>query len=150
MDVGKAIFPVGQKNLDGDHIGVPENQQHGMGSESFYWAPDSKAVIFGDLLQGKLSVVLVSLDADGNTTATVHSISLSDVCGTATNGGDLNHFESAEVGSDQGGDRLIRVRFNNPTCTPKTLEFRMSDFQLAKAEVHVLEKPKRKAIIVDQ
>jgi hypothetical protein len=40
-DVGAVIFPLGQKNLPLDNIGVPEDQQHQFSSETFYWAPDS-------------------------------------------------------------------------------------------------------------
>lgn len=147
MNVGKPIFPLGQKNDNGDNIGVPEDQQHWMGSPSFYWTQDSRAIVFGDLLQKKFSIVLVTLDNSGNTTALVHPVSFPDICGRAANEDYLNHFESAEFGSGQGGDRSIRIRFNHPGCAPKTLEFHLSDFQPAQPELHESPKPKLKSII---
>ncbi len=50
-DVGSAIFPVGQKNLEGDNIDLlPPEQQHGIGSgfsgPGFFWAPDSRGGCF--------------------------------------------------------------------------------------------------------
>lgn len=146
-DVGAAVFPLGQRNLTFDNIGVPEDQQHWMGSPSFYWGPNSRAIVFGDLLQKKFSIVVVTLDSNGNTTAVVHPVSFSDVCGRAANEDYLNHFESAEVEAEQGGDRSIRVRFNHPGCSPKTIEFHSNDFQPAQPELHKSPKPKLKSII---
>lgn len=146
MNVGKPIFPLGQKNDNADNIGLPENQQHWRGS-SFYWAPDSRAILFGDLLQKKFSLVLVTLDSDGNTTAHVRSVSFAEVCGRAASDDYLNYFESAEFDPQQNGDRSVRIRFNHPGCAPKTLEFHLSDFQPAKPEVHVPIKPTHKRII---
>jgi hypothetical protein len=146
MNVGKPIFPLGQKNENGDNIGVPEEQQHRRGS-SFYWTSNSRAIVFGDLLQRKFSIVLVTLDSDGNTTALVHPVSFADVCGRAANDDNLNHFESADFDPEQNGDRSVRIRFNHPGCAPKTLGFHLSDFQPAKPEVHVPITPTHKSII---
>jgi len=66
-DVGAPIYPLGQKNLPGDNIGVPDHQLHSMVSD-FYWSPDSKALVFADLLLDKVSLVLVPFSgsvADG-------------------------------------------------------------------------------------
>ncbi len=146
-DVGAVIFPLGQKNLPFDNIDVSKNQQHQLASESFYWSADDRAVVFGDLLQGKFSVVLVTLDENGNTTASVSPISIFDICGKATDIEGLRHLEAAEVGPDQSGDRSIRLGFNNPNCSPKTLEFHPSDFQPAKPEAHTPIKPTNKSIL---
>jgi hypothetical protein len=145
-NVGRAIFPLGQKNLALDNIGVPENQQHWRGS-SFYWTSDSRAILFGDLLQKKFSIVLITLDSNGNTTSLVHPVSFADVCGKVADDDHLNHFESAEFDPEQNSDRSVRIRFNHPGCAPKTLEFHLSDFQPAKPEIHVPIKPTHKSII---
>jgi hypothetical protein len=154
-DVGRAIFPLGQKNLAGDNIGVPENQQHSCRSESFLWAPDSRAVAFADSVQGKLSIVLVGVDENGNTTASVRTISIAEVCGPATHEGSLPSLDitASELEVEQSGDRSIHLGFLTgmvPNCELKKVDLHLEDFQPAKTEVHVLEKPKRKATIVDQ
>ena len=154
-NVGIAIFPLGQKNLNGDHIGVPDSQKHSFKTNAFLWAPDSRAIVFADILQGKLSIVLVTLDENGNTKGLVRPVSLSEVCGPTAQNGDLPLLDDAAsaVESDQGGDRLIHLVFITgmvPDCDPKKLDLRLGDFQQAATEVPVLRKPTHKAIVVDQ
>jgi hypothetical protein len=152
-DVGLAIFPLGQKNVSGDHIGLPEDQRHETRSWSFLWAPDSRAVVFADSCQGKLSIVLVRVDEGRNTTALVHPISVAEICGPAAQEANLPSLDipDSRVEAEQGGDRLIHLSFQTgmiPGCEPKRLELRASAFQPVRAEVHV--EPNRKGIIIDQ
>ncbi len=151
-NVGAVIFPLGQRNLLTDNIGLPEDQQHSFRSKSFFWAPDSQAIVFGDSVQDRFSLVLVLIDSAGVPRAYVHPIPVSEECSgnkiaPKNFGLSLSH---AEIGLDKNGDRSIEVTFEpSPgVCVPQALELRSADFQPAKAEVHV--EPKRKGIIIDQ
>jgi hypothetical protein len=149
-DVGVAIFPlVESSNAPFDNSWLPEVQQHGAGSDSFFWASDSQAVVFGDILQKLFSVVLVTIDESGATKAYVHPIKVSQTCP-----GKPDHLDSfgvfiahADIGPAMEGDRLIHLSFR-PTpgvCEPKEMELHSADFQPAKPEVHVRPK-KLKAV----
>jgi hypothetical protein len=150
LSVGRVIFPPGQDNGSADNIGVAEDQRHSSISDSLYWASDSRAVAFGDRVQGVPSIVLVKLDGHGNTTALVHHVSLSEVCpGVALDGVPLM-VQHADVGPEQSGDRTVRIELfsSDSTCVPRALELHSNEFQPAKAEVHT--RRKRKGSIVVQ
>jgi hypothetical protein len=135
--------------LMADNVGLPESQQHQSASESFYWAPDSQAIVFGDRVQNTISIVLVQLDLNGKSTASVHPVSISDVCREKAID-DPFHIESGEVEREQGGDRLVRFKFfsTDGVCVPKTLELHSDAFHSVRPEIHV--PPKRKGSIVVQ
>jgi hypothetical protein len=145
QDVGVPIFPLGMNNSLTDHIGLPEDQQHRAGSNSFFWASDSQAMVFGDILQDRFATILVTIDESGATKAYVHPIKVSETCP-----GKPDHLDSfgvfiehADIGPAIEGDRLIHLSLR-PTpgvCEPKDMELHSADFQPAKPEVHV--RPKR-------
>ena len=150
LSVGRVIFPPGQDNGSADNIGIAEDQRHSSVSDSLYWASDSRAVVFGDRIQGIPSIVLVKLDGNGNTTALVHHVSLSEVSpGVALDGVPLI-VQHADVGPEQSGDRTVRIELfsSDSACVPKPLELHTSEFQPAKFEVQV--PAKRKGSIVVQ
>ena len=152
-NVGSAIFPVGQKNLEGDNIELlPPEQQHGVGSgysgPGFFWAPDSRAVAFGDFVQQKLSIVLVTLDAQANTTASVYPVSLAGRCSPPIASNQLAYISRIDVGNKEVNDRPIRIDFwsGDEACSPKSLDIRSSDYQPPKAEIHIRSKRFRSVV----
>ena len=147
QDVGSAIFLLGQKNLEGDNIDLlPPEQQHSAGSELF-WAPDSRAIAFGDVVQQKLSIVLVTLENGGNPAASVYPVSLAKRCSPPAVDDWVVNIQRIEVGNKEGDDLPIHIDFWSGACSPKPLEIRSSDFQKPKTEIHV--RPKRKGVVVD-
>ncbi len=145
--VGITVFPASPNNRIFENIGVSEEQVHTPVS-NFYWASDSRAVFFGDGLQGKLSIIWVNLE-NGKPAARVHPITSAEVCPAQAINLDQVGIENVEASAEQNGDRTIRVNFRlfTDACVPKTLELHRADFQPAKTEVHV--EPKRKDSIVD-
>lgn len=123
---------------------LPAEQQHGYGSE-FSWAPESRAIAFGDSVQQKLSIVLVSLDDRGNSDASVYPVSLAALCIPPALGNYLLKIQRIEVGND----RPMHIYFwsGDQTCPPKSLDIRSSDFQPAKTGIHV--RPKQKHSVMD-
>ncbi len=81
--VGKTIYPLGLTNTPVDNVNVPESQTHKFYSDSFYWAPDSRAMVFADNLHGTLSVVLVTINGDATKTY-VHPVTMAEACGDAS------------------------------------------------------------------
>jgi hypothetical protein len=145
--VGMALFPVTPNRHIFENIGVPEEQVHAPVS-GFYWASDSRAVVFADRLQRKLSIVWVNLD-NGNPTARVYPVTPSEVCSAQALNLEQVGIEHIEATAEQNGDRTIRVSFRlfSDTCVPKTLELHLADFQPVKTEGHT--EPKRKLSVVD-
>lgn len=149
-EVGTAIYPLGWKNELADNIGAPEDQQHHHLS-TFFWAPDSRALVFADVNQGKRSVVLITIDEKGATTASVSPFPDSMECddpaaaakGKKAQPTGLRHVEFAP---QQGPDRLMFVDFEADGCAPKTQQLHTDSFQPAKTEPRVLEPPTRKTI----
>jgi hypothetical protein len=137
-EVGRTVYPVGLENTVGDNTNVPEDKTHRFYSDSFYWAPDSKAVVFADNLQGTLSIVLVTVN--GNETKTyVHPVTMAEGCGdpskpnTSTYDIQVSH---PEAGAQQGTDREIRIpiRASAPVCKVTGVILHSEDFQPAKVE----------------
>jgi hypothetical protein len=142
LDVGTAIYPPGWANQPGDNIGAPDNQRHGHVSD-FYWSPESTTLAFADLLQGKVSLVLVDVGDSGTTRASVYPVNGIDPTSQCGLGGGV--VSRIEFGPVQGADRLVFVDFHTG-CTPQRLELHRDAFQSAKIENRVTEKPTRKAI----
>jgi hypothetical protein len=151
-DVGRAIFPLGQKNTLADNIGLPQNQIHSNKSNGFFWSTDSKMIVFADIVDSVLSVVSIALDSDTSSKALMSApISVADACsggGPQSPGGLI--VTNAEIIPSADGDQLIRVEFFPVLgCVPKPLEVRAKSFRPAPVEVH-MEQPKRKrAVVVD-
>lgn len=155
-DVGAVIFPPGQRNLPGDNYGAPEQQQH-KGASRFYWAPDSRAILFLDRTKSPSDVavhsdlfsvnklILVTLDQNDVPSAFEHRMTVADLCGNDTPEIDRDAWtvDRAEVGPDQGGSRsiLVDLHLQNPRCPPHLLQLYTADFQPVAPEVHVRKVP---------
>ncbi len=142
--VGRAIYPVGWKNESGDNIGAPANQQHGAISP-FFWAPDSRAILFADTLMDQRNFVLVKIDDDARTTASVYPFPEAIECGDGS-GRNLqpSGIRHVEFGPLEGSDRLMSIDVDGNGCTPRTLQIRADDFKPAKRVERVIPKPTHK------
>lgn len=138
MEVGTTVYPLGLTNSPGDNTNVPEDQAHKFYSDSFYWAPDSKAVVFADNLNGTLSVVLVTINGDSTKTF-VHPITVGEACGDSSKPNVKSfafNVSQPDPRSLQGSDREIRIpiRASEPVCHVTDVILHSDDFQPAKAE----------------
>ncbi|HTU45087.1 MAG TPA: hypothetical protein VMF91_08500 [Bryobacteraceae bacterium] len=135
--VGKLIYPVvaGNWPFYSDH--PPPSETHSFRSDSFYWAPDSGAVLFADSVEEHLSLVLVSLEND-NFRAYLYRLTDSEACpGSAVTWPPT--LSSAEVSLPINGRRGVHAAFRvgNSPCR-ETLTLQSDDFKAATPEVHVM------------
>ena len=154
VDVGAPIYPSGWKNESGDNIGAPTNQRHSHlpgGEAGFFWAPDSKAIVFADSHLGKSYIVLITLDEKDATTASVYpfadTMDCADTSATARGmQAEQTRLGHVEFGPQQGADRILFVDFQARGCNPKAIQLHRDSFQPSKSEARVLETPARKAL----
>jgi hypothetical protein len=146
MDVGSPIYPLGWKNESGDNLGAPDGQRHGHKSP-FFWAPDSRAIVFTDIFQeDKADVVLVTINDEGATTASIYPYSAMECKGEDAKAMSKQAQPAVEFGPQQGTDLPIFLKFQSAGCTPMTLQLRRDSFRPAKRENRVIEKPTHKTI----
>lgn len=151
VHVGLPVFPVVKDHVVFDNIGLPPEQTHTAGSQSFFWSPDSHTLLFGDEVQNKLSLVLVEIKRNGDTLVRVRPVPVREVCNKATaSGSPVRIFAKNAAWAEESGDRLVQIRFDvsSDACPLPTLSFRLDEFQPATTEVHM--EPKRKRSVVDQ
>jgi hypothetical protein len=146
-NVGTAIFPPGQKNVSGDNIGVPENQLHTRGSQ-FYWASDSRAIMFADQLNNAAnSMVFVVLNDRGEPSAFQHQVTITDMCGREIADVKLNWtMDRPRMGTDLGNGRPIsaEVGSSDARCPAHVLQLNSKvDFRPSATEVHLVQTPTR-------
>jgi hypothetical protein len=149
-DVGSSIFPRGQNNSSADHIGVPETQLHHSGSNLFYWAEDSRSVVFGDILQKQFSIVVVTVNNDNRTEAVQYPVAVAEACpGNVSPNEYLLMLSNAQISAESKGDRLIHVEFQGypGICVPKSLDLHLESFQQAPFEKHVKDRPTKRAVV---
>jgi hypothetical protein len=149
FDVGTAIYPPGWKNEPFDNVGAPKSQRHGHLSP-FFWAPDSRAIVFADELEKPYVVIIKVGDDKAATTAFVRPFDGSLECNDA---GDMAKGKTArptglrnvEFGPQQATDRVLLVDFEATGCTPKTVQLHADNFRPATVEARLIEKTIRKA-----
>lgn len=139
------VYPPGQTNTFMSNLDVRPEQAHVFRSKSFFWSEDSRAVVFADSVQGRLSTVLVQI-SDENPTALVYPLSADDVCESSPSS-DISTamLVEADVSPEGGtGGREIQMRFeaSSSGCKPKPVVLRTSDFQRPKAESHPIRSRK--------
>ncbi|MGI9072920.1 MAG: hypothetical protein ACR2JB_16795 [Bryobacteraceae bacterium] len=134
--VGKVIYPVVRGSEPYYSTNPPPQQAHIFRSDSFYWSPDSQALIFADSVMDKLSIVLVTIDQN-ETNAHVHSVSDAEAC-NASPGALPLMLSSAEISLPINEHREVRLTFKtgNSPCH-KMLVLQSEDFTPARPEVHV-------------
>ncbi len=145
-DVGIPVYPVGWKNEPGDNIGAPDDQRHGHMSP-FFWAPDSRAIVFTDMVQeDKPDIVLITIDNMGATTASVYPYDAMECKDENARATGKQAQPAVEFGPKQGADLPIVIKFQSAGCTPMTLKLNRDNFRAAKRENRVIERPTHKTI----
>ena len=139
--VGKVIYPVVRGGEPYYSTNPPPQEAHIFRSASFFWAPDSQALIFADSVLDKLSLVLATIDQN-ETKASVRPVSDAEACDAGPGGLPLT-LSSAEISLPINEHREARLRFKtgNSPCH-KTLILQSDEFTPAKPEVHLV--PHRK------
>jgi hypothetical protein len=124
---GRTMYPVTPNRVPFENHGVREDQVHTFWGESFYWAGDSKSLVFADRTQGGLAMVLVQV-GEKELTTLLHPVSADEVCG---------RLSDATI-SEPYGVPEIQATFYAPGSTPctKVLTLHGDDFLPAKEEVY--------------
>jgi hypothetical protein len=153
-DVGAVLFPPGQQNVLGDNINVPRDQVHSLQS-SFYWASDSRAILFEDKLEGQpYRIILITLDEKGTPTALEHGITAADLCGASLPDVRtlLPRLDRAEIGPDRNGARamVLDLSSDDARCPARILQLSSNDFKPTKTETHIKPEPTHGAIVNGQ
>jgi hypothetical protein len=133
--VGKVIYPAVAGDWPFYNVDLPNSQTHTFRSDSFYWAPDSNALIFADSVDDRLSLVLVTFEHDA-IKAYTYGLNDSEACPGSTvtfpptlSGGDVSVAVS--------GRREIHAGFRTGDSACKgTLTLQSGDFKPAAPEVH--------------
>jgi hypothetical protein len=142
-DPGRVIYPPGRENSPGSNINLPDSLRHMTGSP-FYWAPDSRAILFMDGDNTGSGIVLVSLDEKGHPSALRHNLTAEDACGSKVSNGAMHgsKMERVEIGPPVSGKREILfdiTPLGDNRCVSHILRLHSEDFHPAKVEAH--EKP---------
>lgn len=149
-DVGNVVYPLGQNNLLGDNIGLPESQVHHFRSATFFWAPDSNSVVFADSVQNVVSIVLILIKKNDQTTAQVHAVRLTELCATYNESFPME-LSKVNFGASESQPLDIEADFTSkaPSCTTREVRLQFADFTPAATEIHTFKHGKR-AIIEEQ
>ena len=145
---GGLIFPPRETDVPYDNIGVPSDQIHAIG-RPLYWAPDGGNILFTDRVPGHADkIILVTIDDRGTSTVFDHEVTTADICGSEISGLDSNNWriEGVRFGNDRGNGRSISLDFTSSDLHCRSHDLQLNSakyFKLAKAEVHVQEKPAR-------
>jgi hypothetical protein len=134
FNVGTAIFPVGWKNLSTDNMGAPEALRH-YHQSTFFWAPDSSAVVFGDENQGKRSVVFITLDQNGGAKASLAPFPDKIDCGSprTTRTGRPSEMQGVDFGA-LGDRKVLTVELAADGSAPVRVQLGSEVFQPAQTE----------------
>jgi hypothetical protein len=152
---GAVVYPVVPQNSPFDPPDVSDAETQRFRSSSFFWAPASQALVFGDSVQDVLSIVLISV-TDGGIKSYAHSVSLADVCREGTSH-DLNssailnsslmlgHAEVASLGSTLVV--MADFQLGSSSCKPKRLTLSLDDFKIAETKLSRPRKRKQSTAI---
>jgi hypothetical protein len=142
---GRMIYPVTSNHMPLDEVVVGDEQRHQFGSESFYWSPDSRFVVFADRLQAVLSLVVVDTASQG-LPAFTRELTADDFCEAPLTEPDF--FSTAIIsGADFGSTREAmptlwpHLSFPHPGPKPnvpcrKSPLVHAGNLQQARVEVH--------------
>jgi hypothetical protein len=147
----RVVYPVVPNHAPFWTVGVPDSQTHEFRAASFFWALDSKSVVFADSLPGRLSIVWVRIGAGDEPTAYIHPVSVSEACG-AIPAKQLNQgyftLSHADVGETPDGAAEVRADFSvvESACAPKTLVLHSGEFRKAELERYEPPRSERPAV----
>ena len=134
------MYPMALNSAPFNLHGLPPDQVHQFHAASFYWAPDSRSVVFADGVQGKLSLVWVRIGPRDQLAAYMHPVSsVAEVCKsakTSTTTGGLTLASATIAGSSERPQILAEFRSYDGDCLPKTLVLYNNDFKPAAIERH--------------
>jgi hypothetical protein len=134
--VGKVIYPVVRGSEPYYSTNPPPQQAHIFRSDSFYWAPDSQALVFADSVADELSIVFVTIDQN-ETKAFVRSVSNAAACDAGPNAPYIT-LSTAEISLPVNGLREVRLRFKQGSSVcHKILVLQSDAFTPGRPEVHV-------------
>ena len=137
---GHVVYPAVKGGTPFEQTFLPANQMHYFPSRSFYWAPDSSAVVFADGVEKTLSIVMVQIGS-GVPQAFVRPVAAAEACEQeSANLPTLPlRLIEATVGPAKDGDRTIEVQFESSdmiACRPRALILHPDEFKAAELEVH--------------
>jgi hypothetical protein len=151
---GRQMYPATAKHVPFNNILYDPKRVHTFASDSFFWSPDSKYLVFADRLGveevNATSIVLVKVQTNSLTTY-VHPLGTKEMCGGIDLGPGVASgatLYSVDFGNVQGDLPEIWASFTrentpgsiHPSCA-KPLHLRSGDFKPAAVEVHA--KPNR-------
>ena len=79
---GRMEYPVTAGRTRLENLEVAPGQRHEFASETFFWSPDSRFVVFGDRMAGHVSVVAVSV-VGKDTVTYLHQLFRTEICDSA-------------------------------------------------------------------
>jgi hypothetical protein len=133
---GRVIFPPGHDNWPGSNMNLPHAIHHIAGSP-FYWAADSRAILFWDGAYTDAGLVLVSLGPRGEASALRHKLTDEDLCGNKISNERPYNPNIERVGPSLGGRREILFDITAPSdnrCKSHILRLHSEDFRPARVE----------------
>jgi hypothetical protein len=147
---GRVIYPAVRNAVPFDNLGLPREQRHTFRATSFFWAKDSKSLIFADESGGALSIIWLKIDPEDRPTAYVHPVIGTDICRNAQanqSSGPLT-LANAFVGDGQDGSPEVHVDFqsNEAACSPKATVLPARGFRRAEIEHHAPPVRRRPAV----
>lgn len=151
---GRVIYPVVDGRATFEHSGLPISQAHRFRSNSFYWAADSRAVVFADSVQGRLSIILITIDGDRLSTY-VHPVSAADACEQSSRANIedadlmLSQVDLSGAADERTGDLMFRSS-DSGACRPKGITLHFEDFRPAQVESHEAPKRRERSVLKQQ
>ena len=120
---GRVVYPAVKDGTPFEQPFLPANQMHYFPSKSFFWAPDSSAVVFADGVEKTLSIVMVQIGS-GAPQAFVRPVAAAEACEQESSNLPTLPLRliEATVGPAKGGDRAIDLHFESSdmiACRPR-------------------------------
>jgi hypothetical protein len=137
-DRGRVIYPAVPNGVPFNNLGLPPEQIHHLRSTGFFWARDSKSVVFADEIGGEMSIVWVSLNPDDNPIARVHPVRFDNICGKpeANQSTAILTLSNATVIEGPNGSQELHARFTSDKamCEPGFVVLAPGAFARAESE----------------
>lgn len=145
---GRLMYPSVPNHVPFEEFDLPPEQLHESWSDGYFWAPDSKSLLFADRVAdkrtagGKFSLVWVKIGPKGEPEAYVHSISEPEICGKELPEIALRLSKGVITPRPSGTEIWAEFRPGNGACTSKGVLLRDADF--APAEIQQPPPPRKR------
>jgi hypothetical protein len=124
VDVGRALYPTGSKNLPGDNTGLEDTSVHTMSSDAFSWSSDSHKVAFADRNNGANNLVVVDVSSGAQPKIWAESLPTNEIvnpkglAGICEGGQHDAWFRIAKIEFDNRDQSKLHVQFSaqSPRC----------------------------------